>query len=173
MPGTTRWLDRIDRPQDLREIPLEDLPVLAREVRDRLLECVSRTGGHLASSLGAVELTIAIHRVFDAPRDRIVWDTGHQAYAHKLFTGRREQLATIRQPGGISGFLRRAESPYDVFGAGHAGTAISAALGIAEGIRLRGGDEKVVAILGDAASRRIAWRGSTRRGSGATTSSSC
>ncbi len=165
MPGPTRWLDRIDRPQDLRDVPLEDLPGLAAEVRERLLECVSRTGGHLASSLGAVELTIAIHRVFDAPRDRIVWDTGHQAYAHKLFTGRREQLPTIRQPGGISGFLRRAESPYDVFGAGHAGTSISAALGIAEAIRLRGGDEKVVAIVGDAAlTAGIAWEGLNQAG---------
>ncbi len=151
MTQPTRWLDRIDSPRDLREVPEDELPVLAREVRQRLLECVSRTGGHLASSLGAVELTIAVHRVFDAPRDRIVWDTGHQAYVHKLFTGRREQLSTIRQHGGLSGFLRREESPYDVFGAGHAGTAVSAALGASEGIRRREGDERVIAILGDAA----------------------
>jgi 1-deoxy-D-xylulose-5-phosphate synthase len=161
----TRRLDRIESPRDLRDVPVEELPDLAREVRERLLECVSRTGGHLASSLGAVELTIAIHRVFDAPRDRIVWDTGHQAYVHKMFTGRREQLSTIRQPGGISGFLRRAESEYDVFGAGHAGTSISAALGMAEGIRLRGGTEKVVAIIGDAAlTAGIAWEGLNQAG---------
>src|SRR3990172_9843241 len=151
MPQTPRWLNRIDRPQDLREIPLEELSVLAQEARGRLLECVSQTGGHLASSLGAVELTIAIHRVFDAPRDRIVWDTGHQAYVHKLFTGRREQLRTIRQPGGISGFLRRSESPYDVFGAGHAGTAISAALGMVEARDRRGEEHRVIAVVGDGA----------------------
>lgn len=150
MTQKTRWLDTINEPRDLRDVPLSELHVLAREVRERLLECVSKTGGHLASSLGAVELTIAIQRVFDAPRDRIVWDTGHQAYVHKLFTGRREEFATIRQHGGLSGFLRREESEFDVFGAGHAGTAISAGLGAAEGIRLRGGDEKVVAIVGDA-----------------------
>ena len=97
MTATTRWLDTIDAPQDLRNVPVDELPRLAEEVRTRLLECVSQTGGHLASSLGAVELTIAIHRAFEAPRDRIVWDTGHQAYAHKLFTGRREQLDTLRQ----------------------------------------------------------------------------
>ncbi|MFQ5457256.1 MAG: 1-deoxy-D-xylulose-5-phosphate synthase [Myxococcota bacterium] len=150
MSEPTRWLDTINEPRDLKAIPISELDVLAREVRERLLECVSRTGGHLASSLGAVELTIAVQRVFDAPRDRIVWDTGHQAYVHKLFTGRREEFATIRQHKGLSGFLRREESVYDVFGAGHAGTAISAGLGAAEGIRLRGGDEKVVSIIGDA-----------------------
>jgi 1-deoxy-D-xylulose-5-phosphate synthase len=165
MTTPTRWLDTVDKPEDLRKVPPSELPVLAEEVRRRLLECVSRTGGHLASSLGAVELTIAIHRVFDAPRDRIVWDTGHQAYVHKLFTGRREQLSTIRQHGGISGFLSREESPYDVFGAGHAGTAISAALGAAEAIRLRGGEEKVVAILGDAAlTAGIAFEGLNQAG---------
>jgi 1-deoxy-D-xylulose-5-phosphate synthase len=165
MTHPTRWLDNIDAPEDLRKVPLSELHVLAEEVRRRLLECVSQTGGHLASSLGAVELTIAVHRVFEAPYDRIVWDTGHQAYVHKLFTGRREQLSTIRQHGGLSGFLRREESPYDVFGAGHAGTAISAALGAAEGIRLRGGDEKVVAILGDAAlTAGIAFEGLNQAG---------
>ncbi|OGP86395.1 MAG: 1-deoxy-D-xylulose-5-phosphate synthase [Deltaproteobacteria bacterium RBG_13_65_10] len=161
----THWLDTINCPADLRRVPLEELPLLAQEVRDRLLACVSKTGGHLASSLGATELTIAIHRVFEAPHDRIVWDTGHQAYVHKLFTGRREQLSTLRQHGGISGFLRRVESPYDVFGAGHAGTAISAALGTAEGIRLRSGDERVVAILGDAAlTAGIAFEGLNQAG---------
>src|ERR1051325_1239118 len=144
-----RILERINAPQDMRALPVEQLPQLAQEVRDEVVSVVSEVGGHLASTLGAVELTIALHYVFDTPDDRIVWDTGHQAYAHKLLCGRRERLSTIRQFGGLSGFLGREESEYDVFGAGHAGTSISAALGMVEAKVLEGSDRKVVAVISD------------------------
>jgi 1-deoxy-D-xylulose-5-phosphate synthase len=145
----TRFLDTIDSPADLRKLPLEALPQLAKEVREEVISVVSEVGGHLASTLGAVELTLALHYVFHTPEDRLVWDTGHQAYAHKLICGRRAQLPTIRQLGGISGFLSREESEYDVFGAGHAGTAVSAALGMVEANLQAGSKRKVVAIISD------------------------
>jgi 1-deoxy-D-xylulose-5-phosphate synthase len=129
----------------------EQLQQLAAEIRETIIETLSRTGGHLASNLGTVELTIALHSVWQMPQDKIIWDTGHQAYAHKLLTGRLERFGTLRQYGGISGFLRRDESEYDVWGAGHAGTAISAALGFAKARDLRGSNERVVAVVGDAA----------------------
>ncbi|HEX9147091.1 MAG TPA: 1-deoxy-D-xylulose-5-phosphate synthase N-terminal domain-containing protein, partial [Candidatus Binatia bacterium] len=119
-----RILDTVEYPNDIRRLSLNDLPELAREIREEVISVVSEVGGHLASTLGAVDLTLALHYVFDTPRDRIVWDTGHQGYAHKLICGRRNRLATIRQLGGLSGFLSRDESEYDVFGAGHAGTSI-------------------------------------------------
>ena len=125
-----RLLDGIDYPRDMRKLSLDQLPQLAQEIREEVISVVSEVGGHFASTLGAVELTLALHYVFNTPEDRIVWDTGHQAYAHKLICGRRERLSTIRQLGGLSGFLSREESEYDVFGAGHAGTSISAALGM-------------------------------------------
>src|SRR5207249_3566628 len=125
-----RLLDGIEYPRDVRKLTLNELPQLATEIREEVISVVSEVGGHLASTLGAVELTLALHYVFKTPEDRIVWDTGHQAYAHKLICGRRKRLATIRQLGGVSGFLSREESEYDVFGAGHAGTSISAALGM-------------------------------------------
>jgi len=125
-----KLLDGIEYPRDVRRLAVADLPQLAQEIREEVISVVSEAGGHLASTLGAVELTLALHYVFDTPEDRIVWDTGHQAYAHKLICGRRNRLATIRQLGGVSGFLSRDESEYDVFGAGHAGTSISAALGM-------------------------------------------
>lgn len=146
-----RLLDTIHSPTDLKTIPRSELPRLAQEVREEIVEVVSTTGGHLATNLGIVELTIALHSVFDAPRDRIVWDTGNQAYAHKLFTGRREQFKTLRQLGGLSGFTRQEESPYDTFNAGHAGTSISAALGMVESRDRRGEDHKVIAVIGDGA----------------------
>ncbi|MBM4263414.1 MAG: 1-deoxy-D-xylulose-5-phosphate synthase [Deltaproteobacteria bacterium] len=145
----TRLLDRVDAPKDIRRLPVEQLPQLAQEVRDEVVSVVSEVGGHLASTLGAVELTLALHYVFDTPKDRIVWDTGHQAYAHKLICGRRARLSTIRQLGGLSGFLSREESEYDVFGAGHAGTSISAALGMVEASNLAGTSRKVVAVISD------------------------
>jgi 1-deoxy-D-xylulose-5-phosphate synthase len=117
-----KLLDGIEYPRDVRRLAVADLPQLAQEIRDEVISVVSEVGGHLASTLGAVELTLALHYVFDTPEDRIVWDTGHQAYAHKLICGRRNRLATIRQLGGVSGFLSRDESEYDVFGAGHAGS---------------------------------------------------
>ena len=144
-------LDRIQYPSDLKSVPVEDLPGLARELRDDILARVGRTGGHLGASLGAVELTLAIHYVFDAPRDQIVWDVGHQAYGHKIITGRRDRFDTLRQRHGLSGFPKREESEYDTFGVGHASTAISAALGMAMARDLNNEDFKVVAVVGDGA----------------------
>ncbi|MGC8872983.1 MAG: 1-deoxy-D-xylulose-5-phosphate synthase [Chloroflexia bacterium] len=144
-----RVLDRINDPAQLKHLSLRELRQLAQEVRNELIEVVPQTGGHLASNLGVVELTIALHTVFDSPRDRIVWDVGHQAYVHKLLTGRKDRFRTIRQAGGLSGFTKRSESPHDPFGAGHAGTSISAALGIARARDLRGEDFHVVAVIGD------------------------
>lgn len=144
-----RLLDGIDYPRDVRKLTPEELPQLAEEIREEVISVVSEVGGHFASTLGAVELTLALHYVFDTPEDRIVWDTGHQAYAHKLICGRRERLATIRQLGGLSGFLSREESEYDVFGAGHAGTSISAALGMVEANKLQRSPRRVVAVISD------------------------
>jgi 1-deoxy-D-xylulose-5-phosphate synthase len=144
-------LDSIHSPDDLRRLPREQLPQVAAELRARLIDVCSRTGGHIGAGLGVVELTIALHYAFDTPRDQLVWDVGHQGYPHKVLTGRNERLETLRQEGGLSGFLKRSESAYDAFGAGHAGTAISAALGVATGRDLLGGDYKVVAIAGDGA----------------------
>ena len=144
-------LDRIQSPADLKSLSREELAALAGEMRARLIDVCSRTGGHIGAGLGVVELTIALHYVFDTPVDQLVWDVGHQGYPHKILTGRNDRLDTLRQEGGLSGFLKRSESAYDVFGAGHAGTAISAALGVAVGRDLRNERFKVVAVLGDGA----------------------
>jgi 1-deoxy-D-xylulose-5-phosphate synthase len=144
-------LNRIATPADLRQLSREELPALATELRERLVDVCSRTGGHIGAGLGVVELTIALHYAFDTPRDQLVWDVGHQGYPHKLLTGRSDRMETLRQEGGLSGFLKRSESEYDTFGAGHAATAISAALGMAVGRDLNGDAYKVVAILGDGA----------------------
>jgi 1-deoxy-D-xylulose-5-phosphate synthase len=144
-------LDTIHGPDDLKRIPRDQLPALAQEVRERLIDCVSITGGHIGASLGVVELAIALLYEFDSPTDKIVWDVGHQAYAWKLLTGRNAEFPSLRQTGGLSGFLKRNESDHDQFGAGHAGTAMSAALGMATARDLRGGDNKVVAVVGDGA----------------------
>jgi len=146
-----RLLDTINSPWDLKKLPRTDLPRLAQEIREEIIRVTSINGGHLATNLGIVELTLALHAVFDAPRDKIVWDTGNQVYAHKLITGRREQFHTIRQFGGLSGFTRREESPYDTFNAGHAGTSISAALGMVEARDHLGEDHNVIAVIGDGA----------------------
>src|SRR5712671_6013202 len=143
-------LEKINSPEDLRRLRLDDLQGVAEEVRQHILETMSRVGGHTGASLGAVELAVALHYAFDTPRDRLVWDVGHQAYAHKILTGRREQLPTVKQYGGISGFLRRDESEYDAFGAGHASTSLSAALGMAIARDRKGEDHDVVALIGDA-----------------------
>ena len=144
-------LNRIDSPADLRKLSREELPKLADEIRDCLVDVCSRTGGHIGAGLGVVELTVALHYAFETPRDQLVWDVGHQGYPHKLLTGRKDRMETLRQEGGVSGFLKRSESEYDTFGAGHAATAISAALGIAVGRDIQGDTYKVVAILGDGA----------------------
>jgi 1-deoxy-D-xylulose-5-phosphate synthase len=146
-----RLLDQIDSPAELKKLPVEDLPRLCQELRDEIVVTCAKNGGHLGSSLGAVEINVALHYVFDSPRDRIVWDVGHQAYAHKLLTGRRDTFRTIRLPGGLAGFPERHESEHDAFGVGHASTAISAALGMIEGMRVGGRPGKVVAVLGDGA----------------------
>jgi 1-deoxy-D-xylulose-5-phosphate synthase len=144
-------LDTIGDPADLRRLERKQLPQLALELREFLIESVSKTGGHLSSNLGTVELTIALHYVFDTPEDRIVWDVGHQTYAHKVLTGRRDGMAKLRMLGGVSGFPRRDESPYDTFGTGHSSTSISAALGMAIGARDKGEQKRVVAVIGDGA----------------------
>ena len=144
-------LDEVRTPEDLRQLPEARLPEVAAAVRGAIIDTISKTGGHLAAGLGAVELAVALHYVFETPRDKLIWDVGHQGYPHKMLTGRREAFASIGKRGGMGKFLRRNESVYDVFGAGHAGTSISAATGIAEAIRRRGGKEKVVAVIGDGA----------------------
>ena len=144
-------LERIHRPSDLRKLPAAKLKRVAEEVRTSMIESVAQTGGHLGAGLGVVELTVALHYVFDTPRDTLIWDVGHQAYPHKILTGRRERMTTIRQGGGLAGFTRRAESDYDPFGAGHSSTSIAAGLGFAVGRDLLGGDEKVIAVIGDGA----------------------
>lgn len=143
-------LETINSPADLRRLPPEQLQKVADEIRQYILETMSRIGGHTGASLGAIELAVALHYAFDTPHDRLVWDVGHQAYAHKILTGRRDLLPTIKQYGGISGFLRRDESEYDTFGAGHASTSLSAALGMAIARDRKGEDHHVVALIGDA-----------------------
>jgi len=144
-------LARVDLPEDLRGLPVAELRPLAAELRRFLIDTVSRTGGHLAAGLGVVELTIALHYVFNTPRDRLVWDVGHQAYPHKILTGRRDQMASLRQKDGLSGFPRRSESEYDTFGTGHSSTSIGAALGMAVAANQQGEARKVVAVIGDGA----------------------
>jgi len=144
-------LSSIDSPADLRRLTRQQLPVLAKELRDFVLESVSRTGGHLSSNLGTVELTVALHYVFNTPEDRLVWDVGHQTYPHKILTGRRDRMSTLRQLGGISGFPRRDESEFDTFGTAHSSTSISAALGMALAAKMKGESRHAVAIIGDGA----------------------
>jgi len=145
----TPLLDRIRHPADMKNLSVEQLKQLAGEVRAETIHAVSQTGGHLGASLGVVELTVAVHAVFDTPRDRLIWDVGHQAYPHKILTGRRDRIRTLRQEGGLSGFTRRSESEYDPFGAAHSSTSISAGLGMAMARDLKGDDRHVVAIIGD------------------------
>ena len=151
MSSQTPLLDTIQYPEDLRKLPDSDLPQLAAELRADMIESVSRTGGHLGAGLGVVELTIALHHVFDTPNDRLIWDVGHQAYPHKILTGRRERMRTLRQEGGISGFTRRAESEFDPFGAAHSSTSISAGLGMAMAAKQMGTARNVIAVIGDGA----------------------
>jgi 1-deoxy-D-xylulose-5-phosphate synthase len=161
----TRILDTINSPADLKELNLQELEQLAGEIREKIVETVSETGGHLAPSLGVVELTIALHYVFDAPKDKIIWDVGHQAYAHKLITGRRDRFHTLRTYGGISGFPKREESPYDTFDTGHSSTSISAGLGITTAKALKGEKSRVIAVIGDGSmSAGLAFEGLNQAG---------
>ncbi len=147
-----KLLESVNSPEDLRKLPAAQLPELARAIREFMVESVSRTGGHLSSSLGATELAVALHYVFNTPEDALIWDVGHQAYAHKILTGRREAMATLRKTGGISGFPKRSESSYDAFGTAHSSTSISAALGMAVGDSVRGGNKRWhIAVIGDGA----------------------
>src|ERR1700685_3834381 len=144
-------LDSINSPDDVKRLSPAQLAELAQEIRDFLIQTLSKTGGHLGPNLGVVELTLALHAVFNTPEDKIVFDVSHQAYIHKILTGRLDRFSTIRQPGGLNGFMLRTESEHDCFGAGHAGTALSAALGMAVARDLAGGNEHVIAVAGDAA----------------------
>src|SRR3954469_12133822 len=144
--AASRLLDGIRSPAIIKELGEDDLPQLAQEVRDELIKVLSQTGGHLGTILGVVEFTIVLHRVFETPRNKFVFDLSHQGYVHKMFTGRLDRIATMRQYEGVNGFLLRTESEHDCYGAGHAGTALSAGLGMAVGRDLRGGDENVVVV---------------------------
>src|SRR5438477_3844931 len=151
MPLQKTLLDAIKTPSDIRRLPESDLRQLADELRAELIDAVSITGGHLGAGLGVVELTVAIHHVFDTPHDRLIWDVGHQAYPHKILTGRRNRIRTLRQGGGLSGFTKRSESEYDPFGAAHSSTSISAGVGMAVARDLKGADNHVIAVIGDGA----------------------
>src|ERR1700729_1949088 len=150
-PVQTPLLDRVRYPDDLRNFSPEQLRALADELRAETIDAVSVTGGHLGASLGVIELTVALHYVFDTPRDRLLWDVGHQAYPHKILTGRRQRIRTLRQGGGLSGFTKRAESEYDCFGAAHSSTSISAGLGMAVARDLSGETHNIVCVIGDGA----------------------
>src|SRR6202043_256201 len=149
MLSQNRLIDGVHMPEDLRRLPESDLRQLADELREETISAVSVTGGHLGAGLGVVELTVALHYVFDTPNDRLVWDVGHQAYPHKILTGRRDRIRTLRRGGGLSGFTKRSESEYDPFGAAHSSTSISAGLGMAVARDLKGGDNNVIAVIGD------------------------
>ncbi|MEP3071429.1 MAG: 1-deoxy-D-xylulose-5-phosphate synthase N-terminal domain-containing protein, partial [Maricaulis sp.] len=149
MAPTTPTLDQVREPSDMRNFSIDQLRKLADELRAETIDAVSVTGGHLGAGLGVVELTTALHHVFDTPRDTLIWDVGHQCYPHKILTGRRDRIRTLRQGGGLSGFTKRAESEYDPFGAAHASTSISAALGFAVGRDLKHEDRNVIAVIGD------------------------
>src|ERR1700748_3095665 len=152
IPNTkTPLLDRVDLPEDLRKLDKSQLRQFADELRTDLIDIVSVTGGHFGAGLGVVELTVALHYVFDTPKDKVIWDVGHQAYPHKILTGRKDQMGTIRKGGGLSGFTRRSESEYDPFGAAHSSTSISSALGMAVARDLKNGSNHVVAVIGDGA----------------------
>jgi 1-deoxy-D-xylulose-5-phosphate synthase len=150
-PLKTPLLDKVRIPSDLRALPESELPQLAAELRAELIDAVSQTGGHLGAGLGVVELTVALHYVFDTPGDRLIWDVGHQAYPHKILTGRRDRIRTLRAEGGLSGFTKRQESEYDPFGAAHSSTSISAGLGMAVARDLTGGRNNVISVIGDGA----------------------
>jgi 1-deoxy-D-xylulose-5-phosphate synthase len=150
-PSKTPLLDQIRTPEDMRRFEPSHLRQIADELRDDLINTVSQTGGHLGAGLGVVELTVALHYIFDTPNDRLIWDVGHQSYPHKILTGRRDRIRTLRQGGGLSGFTKRAESEYDPFGAAHSSTSISAGLGMAVASKLEKRDNNVICVIGDGA----------------------
>lgn len=152
-------LEKINSPEDLKKLNIDDKKVLAKEIRELLITTVSSTGGHLASNLGVVELTIALHSIFNTPEDKIIWDVGHQTYVHKILTGRKDKINTLRKMNGIAGFPKTAESIYDSFDTGHSSTSISVALGMARARDITGKDNKIIAVIGD---RRINWRNGIR-----------
>ena len=149
MDRNYKILDKINDPTDMKGLSSHDLIKLSNELREYLLDSISKTGGHLAAGLGAVNITVALHYVYDTPNDIIVWDIGHQCYPHKILTGRKDKMSTLRKKGGISGFLKRDESAYDAFGAGHSSTSISAAIGYERAARLKNENKKVIAVIGD------------------------
>ena len=144
-------LEKIQKPNDIKKIPADQLPALAEEIREFIIESLSKTGGHLASNLGVVELTIAMHRVFDLPKDKLIWDVGHQSYTHKILTGRRAGFDDLRKYGGMSGFPKRKESECDAFDTGHSSTSISAGLGYVAARDIKGEEHSVISIIGDGA----------------------
>ena len=163
------FLDNVNFPSDIKKFSNSDLKILSNEIREKMIEAVSKTGGHLGAGLGVVELTVALHYVFDTPKDKIIWDVGHQSYPHKILTGRKDKIETLRSGGGLSGFTKREESEYDPFGAAHSSTSISAALGIATANKLSNKSEDVVAVIGDGAlSAGMAYEAMNNAGSSKT-----
>ena len=159
-------LEKINYPKDLKSLSRDELKNLSSELREFIIDSVSKTGGHLASNLGVIELTVAIHYVYDAPKDKLIWDVGHQTYAHKILTGRKNEMHSLRKKGGLSGFPRRIESIYDDFGTGHSSTSISAALGMAESLKKKNSKNKAIAIIGDGAmTAGMAFEGLNHAGS--------
>ena len=164
-----KFLDNVNFPSDIKKLSNSDLKILTKEIREKMIEAVSKTGGHLGAGLGVVELTVALHYIFDTPKDKIIWDVGHQSYPHKILTGRKDKIETLRTGGGLSGFTKRDESEYDPFGAAHSSTSISAALGIATGNKLSNKSEDVVAVIGDGAlSAGMAYEAMNNAGSSKT-----
>ena len=147
----TKFLNKINFPTDLKQLNHSELKILKDELREEMINAVSETGGHLGAGLGVVELTVALHYIFDTPKDKIIWDVGHQSYPHKILTGRKDKIKTLRQGNGLSGFTKRSESEFDPFGAAHSSTSISAGLGIATANKLSNKSEEVVAVIGDGA----------------------
>ena len=146
-----QYLDRVNFPSDIKQLTIEELKILSKELRKELIDVVSVTGGHLGAGLGVVELTVALHYIFDTPNDKLIWDVGHQTYPHKILTGRKDKIRTLRQGNGLSGFTKRSESEYDTFGAAHSSTSISSALGIATANKLSKKSNQVIAVIGDGA----------------------
>ena len=146
-----KYLNSVNFPSDIKKLSRDQLKALSKEIRKEMIESVSKTGGHLGAGLGVVELSVALHYIFNTPNDKIIWDVGHQSYPHKILTGRKDRLNTLRQGKGLSGFTKRAESEFDPFGAGHSSTSISAALGIATANKLSNKSEEVIAVIGDGA----------------------